>query len=338
MAWEVADAPPMDLGRWQPTCELPEGLVVPVGIDPTGRAGPTHRRAYGPHFRQTSPGRFVPAEVGDSVVEQRILEQSGRLRAYGAVTAWAALRWRGAAFFSGLDCRGQELPVPLVLGGAHLRVDHRVLLTKEQLAPHEFETVAGIRCTTACRALFDEVRLRAAWSLREAVVAIDMAIAAGLVTLVEFLVYVTRRTSWTGVPAVRAALLLASGGSLSPQESRMRLVWVLDALFPPPICNWELHDKAGRLIGIPDLLDPVAGVVGEYQGADHRRPDRHRRDVARADRFRDHGLEYFEVVEGDLRARGLVVDRMRRARSRARFLSPDECTWIVTSPKRRWAS
>jgi hypothetical protein len=322
----------MDLGLWQPVCTRPSGLVVPVPVDPTGRAGPTRGMAAGPHFRQTSPGRFVAAEVDNSVVEQRILEQSRRLREYGAVTSWACLRWRGAHFFTGLDVDGHRLPVPLVLGESHLRPDDRVAISQEQLAPHEFEWVADVRCTTVARTLFDEVRRVGSWSVREAVVAVDMTSAAGLVRVAQMALYVATRSSWTGVPLARQVLVLAADGSRSPQETRMRLCWVIDAGFPTPLCNRPVYDLHGRLLGVPDILDPVAGVVGEYDGDDHKRGERHRRDVAREALFRDHGLEYFSVVGGDLRDRALVAARMRNARARARFLEPDACPWTLTPP------
>ena len=76
----------------------------------------------------------------------------------------------------------------------------------------------------------------------------------------------------------------------------MRLIWVLDAGLPPPRCSRPVFDRSGRLIGYPDLLDVDAGVVGEYDGADHRRALRHSRDVAREEDFRRAGLEYFKVT------------------------------------------
>ena len=38
----------------------------------------------------------------------------------------------------------------------------------------------------------------------------------------------------------------------------MVLVWVLDAGLDPPLCNREVFDLDGRLIGVPDLLDVEA--------------------------------------------------------------------------------
>jgi hypothetical protein len=75
-----------------------------------------------------------------------------------------------------------------------------------------------------------------------------------------------------------------------------------------------------------------AGLVGEYQGEDHKDGPRHREDVEREERFRDHGLEFFEVVGGDLARRQLVVDRMRKARARAKFLPPESRAWTLEPP------
>lgn len=112
----------------------------------------------------------------------------------------------------------------------------------------------------------------------------------------------------------------------------MKLVWMLDAGFPPPLCNRAVFDLHGNLLGIPDLFDPLAGLVGEYQGADHKDGSRHRKDVAREELFRDHGLEFFELVGGDLRDRRLAAARMANARARARFLPPESCRWTLEPP------
>jgi hypothetical protein len=103
----------------------------------------------------------------------------------------------------------------------------------------------------------------------------------------------------------------------------MRLIWVLDARLPNPLCNRPVFSLDGELLGYPDLFDPEAGAIGEYDGADHKDGKRHRRDVAREARYRDHGLEYFTVVGGDITDRDLVVKRMVATRQRARFDPPD---------------
>jgi len=190
----------------------------------------------------------VPAKVGDEVVEQRILEQASRIRSYGAVTAWASLRWQGAAFFDGTTPGGsRRLPVPIVLGPARLQRDPRVDLSQEQLSVSEIAWLAGIPLTTPERAVFDEVRRRN--DLREGVVALEMAIAANLVTLAGFAAYVVTRQAWTGVPLTREVLDLTGGECLSPPEVRMRLVWILDCRLPAPICNRPVFDLRGTCSG-----------------------------------------------------------------------------------------
>ena len=99
-----------------------------------------------------------------------------------------------------------------------------------------------------------------------------------------------------------------------------------------PLCNREVFDLDGRLIGVPDLLDVEAGLVGEYQGEDHKDGARHRKDVEREERFRDHGLEYFELVGGDIARRHVAVTRMLNARRRAKFLPPESRAWTLEPP------
>lgn len=314
---------------WSPRCRRPQGLTPPVRTDPTGQAGPTRHQAAGRHWRQTSAGLYVRRTVDGRVVEQQILEQAGRIRAYGAVTAWAALRWHGAAFFDGLGYDGEPLPVPLILDSS-IRPDPRFTQTEERLAPTEMTLVDGVPVTSVQRALFDEVRRVS--SVREAALAIAMTAAAKLISTDLFAMYVARRRGWTGVPHVREAVALSVDDCWSPQEFRMLMIWLLDAELDPPLRNPEVFDRQGRLIGVPDLLDPVAGVVGEYQGEDHKSGPQHRKDVAREQRFRDHGLEVFELVGGDVADRDVAVTRMLRARRRARFLSPEVRSWTLEPP------
>ncbi len=303
-------------------------VVWPVEADPTGRTGPTPGAARGPRFRQTAAGRFVPVSVSHDVVEQRIVEQGSR-RLLGAVTGWAALRWQGAAYFDGTAPDRSPLPIP-VISHSKLRPDARIVVSREQLALAERIRVAGLWCASPERAVFDEVRRRG--SLRAGVEAIDMATAAGLTTVAAVGHHVRMAGPKTGVELARRAVALAVDSSGSPPETSMRLVWELDGELPRPLCNVPLFSRDGTLLGFPDLFDPVAGVVGEYDGAVHRSAANRRADVAREERFRDHGLEYFTLVAGDLKDRAAVVRRMLRARQRARFLPEGERAWTLEPP------
>jgi hypothetical protein len=323
---------PSTFHRWDPRCPPPGDLFTPVPIDPRGAHGPTRGQAAGPRWRRTSHGLYVPVEVDRTMPEQRILEQAVRLPTEGAVTGWAACRLHGANFFDGMLPDGRtEVPVPLVVGPTRrLRVDAHVTISHDRMDPDDRAIRYGIPCTTVRRALFDAMRV--AVDLREAVVAMDMMAAAELTSVRRMRDYCTSHARWNGVPQVRAALDLASDDSRSPNETRMRLVWVLDAELPVPAVNRPVYDLDGRLLGIPDLLDVAAGVVGEYDGEEHRRARRHARDVAREDRLRRHGLEVFRVTGPDLPQRGLLVERMHAARSRAKWLPSGERAWTTEDP------
>ena len=320
----------MEQQDWDPWCQRPSGLIAPSRIDQTGRAGPTRGQAAGPNWERVAPGWYTPV-VRPDCVEQRILEQACRLveKDKGAVTAWASLRWQGGAFFDGLGPAGQaRLPVPLLLGTGSVRPAAGSQISKEQVAPTERLVLDGLPVTTIQRALFDEVRRRG--ELWAGVQAIDMAAAARLISVALFWAYVAHRPAWEGVPLVRKALCLASDDSRSPRETWLRLVWVLLAELPPPLCNRSVFNRDGQLLGVPDIFDPVAGVVGEYSGAHHTDLVRHRLDVSREELFRNHGLEYFEVVRGDSRA--VAAQRMLDARARAKFLPSESCAWTLTRP------
>lgn len=320
----------MDDHQWNPCVERPDDLIAPVRIDPAGSHGPTRHQAAGRRWRQTSTGMYVPADA-PSHVDQRILEQGSRIRKYGAVTAWAALRWRGARFFEGTRFPGgEQLPVPLVTGGHDLRPDSRVLISKAQVAPGEKELLDGIWVVRPPRAAFDEIRRHG--DLRQGVVDVEMAIAAKITTLDELRTYVEGRDAWTGIGLAREVVAVAGLGCRSPQEVRMVLVWMWDADLPRPLCNVPIFDLDGRLIAIVDLLDVEAGCVGEYQGALHKDGERHRADVAREQSLRDHGLECFEIVGGDLQDRELASKRMVAARERSRFTAPERRTWTLEQP------
>lgn len=318
--------------KWHPSCPPPRALVRPVRSDPLGVDGPTRGQTQGGRWRRTSYGYYVPASVGGEQPEQRVMEQSARLPPGGAVTGWASCRLMGATFFDGLAVDGRtQIPVPLAVGASgHIRGDDAVSISREQLSPSETVVRYGIPCTCALRGLFDD--MRGSSDIREAVVGMEMMAAARLLSISQMGAYAGTRSGWRGIATVREALTLADENSRSPNETRVRLVWQLDAGFPRPLVNQPVWDHKGRLLGIADLLDPVAGVVGEYDGADHRTAGRHSKDVAREERFRAHRLEYFKVTGPDMRTLPVVVDRMVASRGRASWLAEGSRPWTTTPP------
>jgi hypothetical protein len=222
-------------------------------------------------------------------------------------------------------------PVPLAVGPTgHIRELPGSTILRDRLAPGEIVLILGVPCTVRRRALFDEMRL--APDLREAVVAMDMMAAAEQVSISQMHEYVDMRVGWNGVPKARAALELADERSKSPNETRVRLIWVLDAGLPRPLVNCPVWDLTGKLLGIADLLDVEAGLVVEFDGAEHRKARRHTSDVAREDRMRRAGLEYVKVTGLDVPRRDLVADRMLSSRARALALPRAQRRWTPVPP------
>ena len=104
-----------------------------------------------------------------------------------------------------------------------------------------------------------------------AVVTIDIVLAAGLTTLARLGAYAVRLGGLSGTARLRRALSMANDRSRSPNETRLRLIWRVDAGLPEPQCTWPVADLDGRRLGRPDLLSAALAVVGEFDGDDHSR-------------------------------------------------------------------
>jgi hypothetical protein len=291
--------------------------------------GPSPKSARGPKWRRSSRGLYVPASV-EQTVEQRILEASAVLPDHGGVTGWAALKWMGGRWFDGLGAGQLERPVTLVTAGDDIRAQPGIAVSAERLDPRLLTFVDGVRMTTPVRSA--DFEMRYADGMRAAVQVLDMAAYSDLVSIAEAWAYAMTHPGWTGIGMARAAIALADENSWSPQETLMRLIWILDAELPPPLCNRPLFDRDGHHIGTPDMIDEEAGVVGEYDSPLHLAGKRRARDLRREERFRRHGLEYFTMVAADHATPGVVVARMHSTRERAAFQAPSSRAWTLVPP------
>ena len=259
------------------------------------------------------------------------MEAAAPLPPHGGVTGWAALHWYGAIWFDGRTPDDREqLPVVLASCQDDIRAQAGFVLSQERLNPADVTPVDGLRVTIPARSVCFEMRY--ADNLRDAVVSFDMAAFADLVSIEEEWEYVLEHPGWTGIPQARQAMALVDENSWSPWETRCRLVWVLDAALPPPLCNRPIFDLSGRHIGTPDFFDPEAGVIGEYDGAIHLSPGQRSKDLRRETIFKRHGLEYFSVIGADMSDRHMVAERMIEARARALARRTSRPSWTLTPP------
>jgi hypothetical protein len=305
--------------RWHLDAVAPQGLVVPVRIDPEGQTGPTRGQARGPRWRVTSPGLVVPSGVSADVVEQRILEAVTWAGPGAVVTGWAALRLHGGGFFDGLARDGRtRLPIPIAANNERRRPRPGVRLSEDRIPEDEVVIVHGMRCAKIERALFDEIRSqRDEW---DGVIAVDMSCAAQMTSIRRMQRYRWARYWYRDVRRLDRALPLADEGARSRPEVDLRRIWTEHAGWPHPLCNRTILDLEGVVIGMPDLFEPDRGVAGEYAGAGHRDGDQHDQDLERAAAFRRVGVEAVEVTARHVRQPLLVASLLEEAAERAALL------------------
>lgn len=203
-----------------------------------------------------------------------------------------------------------------------------VHVSQEHLRHRELVEVDGLTVTVPIRSVSFETRYADGW--RAAVVVLDMACYADLVSIEEMAEYAAVIGPWTGIGKLRKAVAYADENSWSPRETAMRLAWTEDAGCPRPRCNIPVFDLAGRHIGTPDLFDPGAGVAGEYEGAVHLTGAQRAVDVRREEAFRRVGIEVVTMLaaeHGD-GAAGFAA-RLRAAYARAQR---NPRRWTVTPP------
>ncbi|MGI8700907.1 MAG: hypothetical protein ACR2JU_06835 [Nocardioidaceae bacterium] len=312
------------------------------GVAPTRPgAGPgtfTRRQLGSAQWRRVDYGLYVPAHTADSI-SQRIVEAAARLPGYGAVGGWAAAYWRGARLLDGMEA-GSPGPVLLCLGPCgKIRKHPAVILSRARLTDSDVAEARGLPVTTAVRTAFDGARL--APTLVQAVVFLDMMLSSGLLSKEELAAYLPEhRPAWKGVGQARKALELADSAAKSPAETRLRMLWMLTAGLPRPLVNRPVFSLDGHLLGIPDLLEPESGTVGEYDGEDHRELESHTSDNAREEELEDHGLVVTRVTALDMRRRDVTVQRLTRAWSRGMSRDRRRDRWTLDQPDwyLRWAA
>ncbi len=180
--------------------------------------------------------------------------------------AGAAFSGPTAAWLHGLDvapCDPVEVTIPEPFGsgrraGASVR---RAVLAREEIVLRR-----GLPATSALRTAVD---LGGRDPLTEGVVAADLFLHAGLVTIAELHTYVAEHPGAKGIARLRRVVDLAEPKAESAMESRLRMLLELAGL-PRPEVQVPIHDDQGRFLGRPDLLYRLQQLAIEYDGGNHR--------------------------------------------------------------------
>ncbi len=218
-----------------------------------------------------------------------------------------AFSGKTAAWILGLDmapCDPVEVTVDRT---APVRARAGIRVRRAALAETEVVSRNGLRTTSALRTVRD---LGSGRDAVESVVAIDMAVRAGIVKLRDVAEHVAMHPGEKGIKRLRRATAFADPRSESPMETRLRMELV-NAGLPRPSVQAELLDIAGRLLGRADLYYPDRRLVIEYDGDNHR--DRLVSDLRRQNALLNAGYHVLRFTGADLRTPASVVAQVRHA-------------------------
>lgn len=163
-----------------------------------------------------------------------------------------AFSGRTAGWIWGLDIAPCEPIVVTIPREVSVRARAGVKLRRASLPQSEVVTHRSFRVTTPLRTVRD---IGSDADLVESVVAVEMALRAGLIALSELASHVEQHPGTKGVKRLCRALRLADARSESPMETRLRLQ-LLRARLPTPCVQADLHDAAGGFLGRADLYYP----------------------------------------------------------------------------------
>jgi very-short-patch-repair endonuclease len=220
----------------------------------------------------------------------------------------ASFSGRTAAWLHGLDlppCDPIEVNMPEPLGSSR-RAGASV--GRWRLANEEIVVRRDLPVTSALRTVVD---LGGRNPVTEGVVAVDLFLHAGMVTIAELRAFIAEHRGLKGIARLRRAVGLAEPKAESAMETRLRMLLVLAGL-PRPEVQLPLHDDHGRFLGRPDLLYRERRLVIEYDGGNHR--DRLVDDNRRQNNLIAAGLRLLRFTAADVYgAPDSVVMQVRHA-------------------------
>jgi hypothetical protein len=277
---------------------------------------PSASELRGPLWRR--PHRGVRAWAGSDADDprQRILAAAAAVDG-APLGGWAAAYLHGAKELDGETAGGEALPVLFCIGKSGTKRRRAGLEPfRSPMGIDDVVRIDGVLCTSLVRTTFDLLRL--APSLADAVADIDTMLRCTRLRLADLDDYVQQQRRVPGLVQAREALRLADPSSLSRPESKLRVLWVVDAGLPEPLVNVSVFDRrTGRRAGEPDLLDAKSGLAGEYDGDYHWELAQSTADNRRQQRLESLGLTVVRVTAIDMRDPEQLVARLREAYARA---------------------
>jgi len=176
----------------------------------------------------------------------------------GIVTGVAASALHGAEWVD------SDVPVELVWNCT--RPPAGIVVRNERISDDEWTLVAGLPVTTPARTAFDLGRYL---KRGQAVARLDALMRVAPFSVEDVMLLTKRYKGARGVAKLKAVLPLVDGGAASPQETRLRLLFI-DAGLPKPTTQITVYDQSGRYVRTIDLGWEDFKVGAEYDGEQHR--------------------------------------------------------------------
>ena len=179
-------------------------------------------------------------------------------RRNGIVTGVAASALHGAEWVD------SDVPVELLWNCT--RPPDGIVVRNERVSDDEWTVVGGLPVATPARTAFDLGRYL---KRGQAVARLDALMRVAPFSVEDVMVLTKRYKGARGVAKLKGVLPLVDGGAASPQETRLRLLFV-DAGLPKPSTQITIHDQCGRYVRTIDLGWEDFMVGAEYDGEQHR--------------------------------------------------------------------
>jgi very-short-patch-repair endonuclease len=209
-----------------------------------------------------------------------------------------------AAWLFGLDLKPVDPVEVVVPPSSSLRSRAGLSVRRCEVPEDEIVSVRGFRASSVVRTLVDLCLGRSAI---EALVAIDMAVHAGLTEPSALHRYAEDANGRAGAGRLRSLSLLAAPAE-SPMETRLR--WLLiQAGLPRPEVQASLRVGASRFRA--DLYYPSARLILEYDGGNHR--ERLVEDDRRQNLLNNAGFQFLRFTAPDIYSRPDVTVAQVRA-------------------------
>ncbi|MER7453362.1 type IV toxin-antitoxin system AbiEi family antitoxin domain-containing protein [Nocardia beijingensis] len=198
------------------------------------------------------------------------------------------------------------------------RLSRRVVVHSARMEPDEITLIDDIRVTTPARTVLDIARSE---EFEQSVALGDSALRQGLTTTAELGEHLRRARRRPGCRRAALVLEFLDGRSASVGASLSRIL-LHRAGIPAPEVRARVFSDEEVCVGRVDFLFPDLGVIGEFDGGDHRTaaprgPLPAARVVTaervRADRLRDLGWAVVRWTWSDLSAPAQLTDRLDAA-------------------------